>query len=259
MLEIISQIVANPLFQFLGFLIGLLGTYITIRYNRTKKLSYSFRSFSLIDVTDPLPLLKIHYDNEEIKRLTITRLLVWNSGNDTIEFAERDFLKVLLNDQNPSQNFLRSDVIQQPNNYEIKTICKFSEVEINVKNLYLNSNEGVIIQITHTGELHENIDIKCKIKGIKKPDKISYSKSRENTPIEVRGMVSAIVAMLVNFLIFLAINIKIVKSDDLIFIMVFTIWSNLTLIVLVELFVYRLILPTIPKEFQKFQEQSWRL
>jgi hypothetical protein len=246
----------NPWFLLLSFALSVVGTYLALISIKVKRLSYSVRSFRIVNPNEiDLPNLKITYDHQDIKQLTLTGIAIWNSGNETIRYqSDVDVIKICFND---GEKILNIDVLDKPTS-ELKCL-KNCETEVLIEFNFLKPNQGATIQIVHTGNLHHSLkfDIQL-INGEFR--KISYSKSREDTPIYQTALSSAIIATFVNIALVFSLYYKIpglakVWYSVLAFIALSTMLYNFTLVWVAELFLYKLI-ARIPKKFKKFHNQA---
>jgi hypothetical protein len=227
---------------------------------RTKMLCYSIRSFSIIeDNIGKIAPVKILYDTQDVQRLTLTRVAIWNAGIQTIDVKDipsQNQLRISLR----NGEILQLDVMDKQklgNNFKYKLPKYTGNIEAIIKFEYLGKKEGATIQIIHTG-IHKDIQVLGELKD-GDLHKVSYTKSRQNRSIYLTNLASALVAICVNFFLFLFISFKIPNIINnlytVAFIILFTIFFNFIFGFLAEWIVYA----RIPTQFKKFHEQSWEL
>ena len=72
---------------FIGVLSLILSFYFYKKTKRIKRISYGIRSHNLIrDFVSNIKDLKITYSNEPIENLTVSKIVLWNSGNEVIKY-----------------------------------------------------------------------------------------------------------------------------------------------------------------------------
>ena len=80
----------NELISFMSLVIGFLGLafayYFFKKSQRVRKSYYHKKSFNLIDESlSELPNLEFSYKSKNVNNLTVTKIAIWNSGNETID------------------------------------------------------------------------------------------------------------------------------------------------------------------------------
>jgi len=141
-----------------------------IFYIKSKKSRLPFfisRSFNLIwPQASKMEKLKVIYDDQKIESLTVTKLALWNKGKETIDsddVAPIDPIRISV--KNPYK-ILDTKVIYQTkvaNNFRLSEQVG-EEVEVQFD--FFHKDEGVIIQILHTGLFNSDIVLKGTIKGV---------------------------------------------------------------------------------------------
>jgi hypothetical protein len=195
---VITLFVSSPWFALIGFIATVIGTYVAIRYIPIKKISYSTRSFRVVNLIDRDDLLEIYYENEKIEGLTLTGIAIWNSGNQPIIYQNDidivEGIKICLKSQGKILKFNLLD--KQANGFDC---TKNEESELIIHFNLLNQDQGGSLQILHTGELDENlIELDGTIAG-GSIYRVPYSRSRANTPINQIALISSSVAAVANF------------------------------------------------------------
>lgn len=172
-MDVLAEIVKNPMFGMVSLLLAVVSVGIAVRSRRVKRASWAIRSNNLFaGFTATLPALDIRYANQKVENLTVSRVLVWNSGTETIDgrdVAEAHPLRVA---GVGSARVL--DVTLLKANSEP---CQFgARLEPNDGAVYLHfdfldRDQGAVIQITHTGTSSKDVLLLGTIKGAGIPRK----------------------------------------------------------------------------------------
>ena len=157
-----------------GIVVGIAVSYYFYRKSlRIKEPCITFKHNNLIENhVSKLDGLDILYKGNKVENITVSRLLLWNEGADTIN--KEDIVAV-----NPPRiscynNAIILEVrVLSTNNAASQFTCTISD-KPNMANIvfdYIDKNQGVVIQIIHTGVSSRDIGIEGQIKGV---DSIKY-------------------------------------------------------------------------------------
>ena len=142
------------------------GIYSWIRGKRRKEIQYISSVYRIIrDGEGVIPELDITYGDKAIQNLFITKYVIWNSGTEVInkkDMVNTVSLKIV--SQNENTAVLNAQILFQNENTNGFCIVKIESNSIEVEFDYMDSREGCVIQIMHTGK-SENLEINAKIKG----------------------------------------------------------------------------------------------
>lgn len=151
--------------------------------NLKKEISYIASSYNIIKHgvgshikgKNSLNKIEILFNNENIPDLSITKIAFWNSGNIAID--ENDIVKVspYFIRGNEQCLILAADITTETDvtnqfRLELKDNC------VSVKFDYMNSKDGIVIQLVHTGD-RDMLKYEGKIKGGKD---LCEAKSRDS-------------------------------------------------------------------------------
>ena len=165
----LEKLMNNPYILLISFVLGVFGTAFAIYehyYNKERK-EITYRRFTnslIIKKKSKLEKLDIKYDGNPIDDFAVSRILLWNSGNRTIMFDDMVPTKELSIEMKEGKSILDYEILfssEKTNNFSIE---KINNNRINVNFDYIDKNDGVVVQILHTGT-QEDIKISCKIKG----------------------------------------------------------------------------------------------
>lgn len=150
----------NLIFLLLAVLSIIVSFYLYSKSKRKKKPQYSKRSINVIsDTFQNVANVDVSYQGSKINNLTVTKIAIWNGGNETINFsdmASTDRLRIIAED---GITIFNSEVIHQtnPTNNIASTIGN-NIVEVSFD--YFDQNQGGIIKIIHSGKKSSDLNIK---------------------------------------------------------------------------------------------------
>ncbi|MFA4955650.1 MAG: hypothetical protein WC556_01590 [Candidatus Methanoperedens sp.] len=170
-IKYIELLEASPWFGFVGFLLAIISIAATIViYQKSKRVKipcYSIRSTSLVrDLVSKIEPLKIFYSSEPIENLTVTKMMFWNAGQDTInkqDIASAEPITVQVKEGYKILNPPKIIQMKNPaNQFSITSNQSFITLNFD----YVDKDEGVIIEFFHTGKSSEDVQVRGKIKGV---------------------------------------------------------------------------------------------
>lgn len=170
LLNIFDTITHNSFFPIATFVTGILvSTYFYYKSRKNKRLKYVIKSFNLIkDHTSKYSGLAIKYKDEEVKTFTVTKLIFWNSGKETIDgkdITDAEPLIIKVKDK-----FRLLDASIEKSNNTASSINISQVVEGKSASLsfdYLDNLDGAVLNIIHDGVTSKDIEFTGKIKGLK--------------------------------------------------------------------------------------------
>jgi hypothetical protein len=175
--------IVDMMIAFVALGLSILVIFLGFKYRNKKCLSYSIDGCTLIeDFTKQFDGLEISFNQVDIKNLTLTKIILWNSGNTTIssdDIVKYDPLRILSNED---VNIFDCQIIQvneESNSFALRNLNQ----NVNIRLLdfdYFDSNQGCVIQVIHDGKSPYDIRVAGKMEGIKKFDfsKISINRTR---------------------------------------------------------------------------------
>jgi len=185
--------------------------YFYLKSKKVKLPLYSHWSINIInELVNKFESLEMTYSGLPIENLTVTKILFWNGGNDTIDnqdISRVDPLKIHLKE---NYKILESNVLYSKNpanQFSVKTACDKSDAILKFD--YLDKDEGGIVQLIHTGISDKDIEIQGTIKGGGKPIHAKQHLYIFNSP-KIKRNIFIVVTLLLSFCItitFLKFNI----------------------------------------------------
>lgn len=156
----------------IGIIIGVVGIIFSIVFYikslRAKRPVWRIRSNNLIsDYQNILTKLLISYDGNQVADLTVSKIVFWNSGQETIDrddIQTANPLRVIVAE---GLAFLDVKVLQSCGdsaNFSVRVSDDRGAVFLDFD--YLDKNHGALIQVVHNGKKSEDISIVGDIKGI---------------------------------------------------------------------------------------------
>lgn len=154
----------------IGTLIGVVGlAFAIVTWNisrRRKELFAIKRTYQIINKgVYTIQKLKILFDEKPVEDLTITNFTIWNKGNGTIEKDNivTDYPLCIASKNSKESRILNAEIIEQSepaNKFSIETNPDKVVLDFD----YVDKNDGVTIQIIHSGS-SSDLYVDCKIKG----------------------------------------------------------------------------------------------
>ncbi len=172
-INLITYIIANPiLFNSISIAFAIFGIFLAVVfYFRAQKLrlpTYAIRNFNLIkEKVVRINGLRVSYRRQNISNLSIARVALWNHGKETIRKEDVAFREPLRLVTRSNNEIFEAKIIYQKNeanNFFLVPRPLRQQVLINFD--YFDKDEGVILQIFHTGKSSEDIEIQGVIKGV---------------------------------------------------------------------------------------------
>ncbi len=144
----------------------ILGIYTWITGKEKRRLTYISSTFTLVNERhEIIPDLCLLFRGKLVTDLTITRYAIWNSGNVVLngdDVASRKPLRIISVSQ--ESKIIDAAIIMQNEETNMFQIIKRSDKLLELQFDYLNKNDGVVLQVIHTGS-SSGLNLECKLKG----------------------------------------------------------------------------------------------
>ena len=169
----LEQLMENPYAWLVLSLISVFGIFFSIYTwiaNKEKKqISYMINTYEIVRAgKNVIPEFEISYSGQIIDDLTVTRFAIWNSGNRLLnsnDIVDTKPLSIASNDDGP--NILNASIIKRSEESNKFIVDKKSSHCAEIKFDYMDKQDGIIVQILHTGSA-KDISLSGLIKGGKK-------------------------------------------------------------------------------------------
>jgi hypothetical protein len=167
-----QALTSNPWTTIVSIISGFIGIGLTLLFGfltlRKKELKYAMTGSNLIkNSVSRFTSLGIFYDGSKIDTLSVTRLAIWSSGNETIQGSD-------ITSKNPIRvtiigegTILAGELIstnKETNNFNV---VKELDGSYLIEFEYLDKEDGAVFQFVHTGSSYKNIQLCGTVKGLK--------------------------------------------------------------------------------------------
>lgn len=171
------------------FIIGLIPTYYFYKKSiRIKEPVYCIKSNNLISGSaSTLQNLNISYKDHKVENLTVSKILFYNRGAETIKAEDLETINHL-GISSQVCDILDGSILQVnnlSNNLRVHYHKDSKSVFINFD--YLDQNQGAVIQVVHTGLSSNDINLLGDIKGVQKLEQVLPEKLEKKVPLPVRA------------------------------------------------------------------------
>ena len=160
----------NVIFLFLALGSISISIYLYLKSRKRKIPTYRMKTFNLFkDRVATIDKVKITYSEYPIENLSITKVAIWNRGNDVINYMD-------IAPKNPieirtirNSEILDAQIIHQQNENNNFSL-QFSEDKksIRIKFDYFYKNEGIVLEVYHNGTSGKDILIDGSLKEVPK-------------------------------------------------------------------------------------------
>jgi hypothetical protein len=156
---------------FIGTLLSVIGIVLTIQSIKERRPVYIKRSVNIFQNIERSQL-EIFYKKSKVSNLTITNIVFWNDGRQTInasDIAIAEPLRIASNDQ---VRILEATILftsNPANRIRLNPQPSIPSEFVGVSFEYLDQNEGAIIQVIHDGRSSGAIELVGIVKGFGTP------------------------------------------------------------------------------------------
>ena len=154
----------------IGVIIGALVSFYFYRKSlRIKEPCWAVNSSNIIEgYSSKINDLRILFKEEQIENLTISKILFWNKGRETIERKDIETINKLRIVGKKGVKFLDAKILAS-NNQSSQSIVKITNSGdcVNLYFEYLDQKQGFVSQVVHTGTSSQDIQIIGDIMGVK--------------------------------------------------------------------------------------------
>jgi hypothetical protein len=151
------------LFAILGIIVSI---YLYRKGKRRKKPLFSKRSVNVVsDSIQSFGDILVTYLGKPVENLTVTKVAIWNSGNETLNSSDQAPTDKLRIETEEGIQIFKADIIyesNQTNNFKVQINSNIVELTFD----FFDQNQGGIVKIIHSGKKSDNLIIKGTFKGV---------------------------------------------------------------------------------------------
>ncbi len=179
----------DKIFGIIGLIFGIVGIYLTIKSIRKKRPLYVIQNANLINnqqkINKPLKLL---YNDYVIDNMTITNIVFWNAGNDTLSSQDLPLNSKLYFMIGQESVIIDFNILNQTIDTNGTTLRKVEKNKLQIDFDYYDSKQGFILQIFHTEKNFEAISLHGIFKGA-----LSLKRTKSNSDKDLKGIIGVFI------------------------------------------------------------------
>jgi hypothetical protein len=162
----------NPILNIVTLVLAIGGIIFTIYfYFKSKKIklpTYAVRTINLVrEKIQKIETVQILFSGEKIDNLSISKIALWNEGKETIncaDVAKNNPLKATIKEE---FEILECEILYQKNTAnDFKAIVSEDNKSVDINFDYFDFEEGVVLQIYHTGNTSDDIKLTGTFKSV---------------------------------------------------------------------------------------------
>ena len=174
---------SNPLLNAISLFLAILGIiFSTFFYLKSKKIRmpiYVLRTVNLVrENVQKIDTVNILYSGNKVNNLSITKMAFWNDGKETInnsDVAQNNPIRLTID---KGCIFLDAEIIYQKNpSNGFDILISNDNKYIDITFDYFDFEEGIVLQVFHTGNESDDITLVGQIKSVKKIQRKDYFSS----------------------------------------------------------------------------------
>ena len=159
----------SPWVRLVLFILAIAGPLLAIffyRKGRKEKLPrYDLRSNNVVrDLSGRYESLQMFYGGKQVQNLTVTRVILWNAGRETIRDTDVATSAPIVIRPVGSCSILDARVVQENNSASKFSISTGPHPEVRCQFEYLDRDQGAVVQVVHTGKSSSDLEIAGTIK-----------------------------------------------------------------------------------------------
>lgn len=171
--ELIMKFLQNSWVIFITTTFTIIGIPLTIytyfKSKKEKSLKFEIKSNNIFkNFESIIENVKVTCENKNISTLTITKVLMWCNGKETIYDTDIATQMPLIIKTREDKDILEAKVISSNNLANNVHLEKLENNLYKINFEFLDNKDGFIIQVVHTGSNSNDIIVDGKIKGIEK-------------------------------------------------------------------------------------------
>ena len=173
-----SDVFYNILATLLGVLGILLSVYFYRKSKKNKAPTYIVRTINLMTKkVKNISTLQVLYSGENVGNLSVTKVALWNAGKETVDQSDVAKISPMKIGINPEYKILDASILFQKNKsnnfrIELSTDRKYIFIHFD----YFDYQEGIVVQIFHTGNESKDVFISGSLKSVECIKRLEESK-----------------------------------------------------------------------------------
>lgn len=219
------------------------GIYAGVKSKEKKEISYRINTYEIVRAGENIiPQFQMLYGEHPIRNLTVSRLVIWNSGNKLLnhsDVVEEKPLSITSSDN--GAEILDASIIKRSEESNKFVISKKGNHCVEIKFDYMDKKDGAIVQILHTGSIND-FDLGCKIKGGKKLRRIAKNtcpNKKQKNLIKAMSTILIGVEVMITVILLVALNLQaigVLSSEDFLKILFFPFGTNsIVMVILLDM------------------------
>lgn len=167
--ELLSKAWLNGLFGLFGGLIGVVGIVLFVATRTRSRIAAQINSLELVGGNSVLPdEIEFLFRGTKVPKVTLSRIAVWNSGNQTLtgdQIVDGDPLLIVTSE---GSEILEASILKSTRQVNEFSCARVTDVpnEAYCRFDYLDPQDGALIQIIHTGT--DKVQVVGTLRGIRK-------------------------------------------------------------------------------------------
>lgn len=172
MQTIIEFFEGNPWFNLVSFFLGVIGIILAFLFYfksiREKRPVYTKQTIRLINqALSALKNIEIKYNSVPVQNLSLTKIALWNSGKESIRNTDISSSEPLLITTNGRTIIYGFEVSYQKKVNNVQ-VTKVNEESLGISFEFLDFNDGLVLDVFHSGSSSGDIVIKGTLIGARK-------------------------------------------------------------------------------------------
>ena len=141
----------------MGTAIGVLGIVLAVvfymRSRRKTALAYQTSHVTLVGGRGPAfpDEVEIRFSGTVVQRVTTTRVVLWNSGNQTVYGQNIVTLDPLRIELSADRTILKTEILREPKKVNGWKVTETSPSHLRLEFDYLEPRDGLVLKVTHSG------------------------------------------------------------------------------------------------------------
>lgn len=170
--ELIMKFLQNSWVVFITTTFTIIGIplsiYLYFKSKKDKLLKFEIKNNNIFkNFESIIENVKVTCEDKNISTLTITRILMWCDGKETIYNTDIATQMPLIIKSKEGKEILEAKIVSSNNQANNVHLEKLENNIYKINFEYLDYKDGFIIQVVHTGSSQKDIILSGKIKGMK--------------------------------------------------------------------------------------------